>query len=123
MKKAIISFVILLTCGAGYAQSESKSFEDIAQIQTTKMSEKYSLTADQSEEIYQINLTAAVKKEEVKSLEKLTSEEYQSKIEDIKAQQRSKIEKVLNQVQVSKFIDDNEKYDLRESKIKENKTN
>lgn len=118
MKKTIISFVIILLCGVVYSQNESKSFEEIAQIQTKKMSDKYTLTDDQKESIYQINLTAAVKRSESKKLEKLTSEEYKLKIEEINSYQRSQVEKVLNEIQLSKFIDDNEKYDLKENKTK-----
>ena len=121
MKKTawITLLVFLVSWTTTFAQkkeADAKTPTEIATIQTNKMTANYGLNESQKSKVYAINVRTANQLEALKKNNKLNPTALQSKKAEIVNKQRADISSCLNQSQRTKFDQDNQKYDAKQSK-------
>ncbi len=119
-KTAWITFLVFLvswtTTFAQKKGADVKTPTEIATIQTNKMTTNYGLNESQKSKVYAINVRTANQLESLKKNNKLNPTAFQSKKLEILNKQRADISGCLNQTQRTKFDQDNQKYDSKQSK-------
>ena len=121
MKKTawITLLVFLVSWTTTFAQkkeADAKTPTEIATIQTNKMTTNYGLNESQKSKVYAINVRTANQLEALKKNNKLNPTALKSKKVEIINKQRADISSCLNQSQRTKFDQDNQKYDAKQSK-------
>lgn len=94
---------------------------EIAEIQTSKMSDILDLNADQRIRVYEINYKSAEKILK-KSSEDLSETEYINQLKDIRKIQKQEIAELLNPKQKAKWEDINKTYEQRKAKERKNES-
>jgi hypothetical protein len=94
---------------------------EIAEIQTSKMSDILDLNADQRIRVYEINYKSAEKILK-KSSEGLSETEYTNQLKDIRKIQKQEIAELLNPKQKAKWEDINKTYEQRKAKERKNES-